>query len=1047
MIERVFRLLNVYRAEQGVAAALFLYSFLIGVARVFTLTASQAIFLDKYAAQDLALVYISAAAATMAVSAGYLRLGRVLAPGRLITTNIVVLAGVTAVLWLLVVSVSDPWPAMVLAVWFHVLFSLSNFAFWAAATAVVDIRQGKRLFPVVATGDVVAFSLGGFAILRLVQVVETSSLLLVSAGGMIGALVVAWRIMKFAPGAFHQRRRPDDEHATPTVRPWSSSYLRRLTAYFALSALVFVFVDNAFNDAAQGRYGEVEQLAKFFGTYSAVTAIVNFLFRSFGAGRLVDRFGILAGLAGLPIVVLLGSILVITSGRVFGLPGEAALPVIAFWFMVGTRMGDKIFRGVQYSSMATLYQPLGQKAPAVQATMEGLVDAAAMGGAGLLLLAMNRIAPMQVMQLAMVLVVVCAVWVVVTVLLRRDYLAVLASVLHRRRLKGEAVDLAGEEVVAVVRQELSSSAPENVLYAMELLESANVQSLRVALPHLLEHPNDDVRVDVLRRIERHRAMGALRVVRRLAGSADEPVAVRAAAVRTLCALDDDDVLDPPPLSSDEMAIRSNAMVGLLRSGSIEGIVRAGAVLLHYLESSSVDDRRLAAEVLRETANPSFHRQVRSLLEDDNIDVRREALRAAATCGSPALWATVLRMLRDRETHWQARETLVAGGDSAVAAMVKVFSRAEGDRVLRLAIPDLLGRIGGESAQKALWEWTETTSPEVRQVVFEGLVRSGFTAATPAERRAVDTLLAREGSEAADRFAVVAALGSGDDVGLLVRALLHEIIQIRHRIFVLLSLGQPESDALTAWENYRSDDAKKRAYALEVLDNVLSPARRAQVFPLLEELEVDERLRRLELAVPRVDPHGTVATVADGTAREHHEWTVLCARHLHDAFTGDRGMLADEAVIVEHTLQLRGAELFGEMSDPELSAIAPRFEAMTFEPGAVVFAAGEQGDSLYVVVDGDVHVEANGRTLAKLSEQAVFGEFTVLQSAPRTATVRCDSGARLLRLRQDDLYALLADQPDLARTLVQLVLRRLEENRAARRRSRFSSVSISLKPLE
>ena len=96
--QRALRMFNVRPDEGGVAGTLFAFSFLIGITRVFTLTASQALFLDNYDASDLAYVYMLTAIATVATSTAYLRLGRVLPTRRLIVANLGFVLAVTLLL-------------------------------------------------------------------------------------------------------------------------------------------------------------------------------------------------------------------------------------------------------------------------------------------------------------------------------------------------------------------------------------------------------------------------------------------------------------------------------------------------------------------------------------------------------------------------------------------------------------------------------------------------------------------------------------------------------------------------------------------------------------------------------------------------------------------------------------------------------------------------------------------------------------------------------------------------------------------------------------
>ncbi len=491
-MDRILRILNVKAEETGVAGGLFFFSFVLGIARVFILTASQAIFLENYPASDLAYVYMLAAVATMAASAVYLYLGRRMTLQPQILANLLFALVATVAIRIFLGWSDARWPAMALAVWFHVLFALTSVAFWGAATQVVDIRQGKRLFPLVTTGDVLAFFLGGFFILRVVGTIGAPNLLIIGVAGLALAAFSFVSLCRVRPERFRGGGRPAEGARAPERVTWSSPYLQLMMAYFILSAVVFVFVDNAFNDVAQQRYSDTAQLARFFATYSAVAAMVNFFFRTFGAGRMIQKFGLIAGLVGLPAAVLLGSTVVAGAGYLLPAVG------LVFWLTTMTRLFDKVFRGVQTSSIATLYQPLMERGPAIQTTMDGIIDSAAIGVSGVVLLVLHHFFDIGAPELAVMLFVFCAIWIVVALGLRREYVIILGTVLHRRRIKGESLQIVDDNVLSLVQEELASTHPENVLYAVHLLEEAEHPDLQQVLTDLVHHESEDVQAEILR---------------------------------------------------------------------------------------------------------------------------------------------------------------------------------------------------------------------------------------------------------------------------------------------------------------------------------------------------------------------------------------------------------------------------------------------------------------------------------------------------------------------------------------------------------------------
>jgi CRP-like cAMP-binding protein len=71
---------------------------------------------------------------------------------------------------------------------------------------------------------------------------------------------------------------------------------------------------------------------------------------------------------------------------------------------------------------------------------------------------------------------------------------------------------------------------------------------------------------------------------------------------------------------------------------------------------------------------------------------------------------------------------------------------------------------------------------------------------------------------------------------------------------------------------------------------------------------------------------------------------------------------------------------------------------TLRKGEAAFLEGDEGDRFFIIEDGEVLVEAQGRTLNRLHAGDCFGELALIKKAPRNATVRCDSSAcRLLSM--------------------------------------------------
>ncbi|MFQ5944962.1 MAG: FAD-dependent oxidoreductase [Anaerolineae bacterium] len=102
----------------------------------------------------------------------------------------------------------------------------------------------------------------------------------------------------------------------------------------------------------------------------------------------------------------------------------------------------------------------------------------------------------------------------------------------------------------------------------------------------------------------------------------------------------------------------------------------------------------------------------------------------------------------------------------------------------------------------------------------------------------------------------------------------------------------------------------------------------------------------------------------------------------------------------------------------------------FEAGEVIFQQGDQGDRLFIVVDGEVEVaradpEKGEIILARLGPGDCFGEMALISDSPRMATVRTRTSVNVVTVDRDAFHALFAHLPPLRGLFEQLIERRLQ----------------------
>ena len=92
--------------------------------------------------------------------------------------------------------------------------------------------------------------------------------------------------------------------------------------------------------------------------------------------------------------------------------------------------------------------------------------------------------------------------------------------------------------------------------------------------------------------------------------------------------------------------------------------------------------------------------------------------------------------------------------------------------------------------------------------------------------------------------------------------------------------------------------------------------------------------------------------------------------------------------------------------------------------------GELGDSLYLIVAGRVRVEKKARVITELGERECVGEMAILDSEPRSATVRALDGVLALKIEREDFYDLLNEKSEIAQGIIKVLTRRLRRTTEA-----------------
>ena len=123
--------------------------------------------------------------------------------------------------------------------------------------------------------------------------------------------------------------------------------------------------------------------------------------------------------------------------------------------------------------------------------------------------------------------------------------------------------------------------------------------------------------------------------------------------------------------------------------------------------------------------------------------------------------------------------------------------------------------------------------------------------------------------------------------------------------------------------------------------------------------------------------------------------------------------------------LRPVPIFRGLTKETLFDVARMTTEVTHPAGATVVREGDPGDSLCIIVEGSVEVHKGGRVVAQMTAGDFFGEISLFDGEPRSATVVAVDDVVLLTLKSSDFEALLKIHY-IARTALESLAKRVRE---------------------
>ncbi len=1055
------RWLKIYEGE----ITLFLWTvallFLVRSSGMILNNYAETAFLKRYGVEYLPIVNMINAFATFAVMGVLTALMTRFKDARLLAYLFVFCGGSVGALRLLIpYDIDLIYPVLfMLKAQYEVLQAL---LFWNLANDLFNTRQSKRIFPLVTAGGVIGLIISSFGTPFLAKTLTFDNLLWTYLGLCIAAAVVVKGMSSRFPallvagkkGKRIKKRSAMLEEIKNVLPMMKESVLLKVMIVLTLMPNVVIPIMNyQFNFAVNEQFATEGALVQFFGYFRGVLNIINLVILMF-VGRIYGRWGLPVALMFHPFNYLMAFFAFLMRFDVFS----------AIYARMSTNIlrttinipANAVLMGLFPESYRSLVRPF------LRGTV---VRIGLFVGSGLILLSEPLFHPRFLSLAAFPFVVA---WIVGPFVLKKRYADILLDLVATNVLDlktMEEKDIKGLFAEKRIRSQLAefflSADGKDALWYGRLMKTVSPQELDDLIVKKIQTVDDETKIALLDLLSSGAGARAEPVILKLYDPENTPLS--RALVRTAGRMEGGDfreLFQNALETSIDLNVKACALGGLCRKAPEE----YGAAVSAWLSSEQMETRKAGVVAAGTSKDSGFIRPLLALLENpDNAPLVPDMLRGLKKLQTPGLNRIASAYLSNpsETVRAAALEILEVSDEEALRHAVSLMGDSS-DTVYALAKEKILSASYVDGT--LLVESLGLPRRRIREGIFDLFQRLGI--------KNIDTYrFVRNQVEMGYRnlweAETLKNLPETPERDLMIDHLLQEKTARLENCLRVLALQDPDGRMKILVRGVFSADARLRANSMEALEDFLDTALSKILFPLLEDTNVSQRLaagRRLfslppvgrepwslfpdlltkpnwvsvmlalvllRDAPPEAADLNGVQKLTDSKNVHIREMAGMIVTQNRKTADKKEGAMEQTITIPDKIFHLKGIEIFEGLSVSELAAVASVTEEMTFPAGEIVIREGDPGDTMYLIIEGEVSVIKDAGTetefeLDRIREGDYFGEMALFEDLVRSATIKTQAPSRFLVLDKGEFKEIVKEYPEIALHICKVLSRRLRK---------------------
>lgn len=816
MRKYILDLFNIKEDESGRVFLLLIQSVFLGTFYGAFDIGASALFLDAYPSEMIPKAFLISGIAGIIMTSTYSYFHNRIVFSRLSVITLFVLTVLSGLMWYGYELTNEKWLSFTVFVMLGPLNIVGLLSFWGTVSRLFSLRQGKRLFGLVDTGQVIGIVLSSYAIPVLIAFgFGTTYTLLIStisiACSFLFQIIITRRYTSFVSIKVEKKSKISGEK-TSSVKLFKNRYIILMTLFVGLSMISAFFVFNSFLAVTQLKYPNSSDLAQFLGFFIGTLMIFSLIIKTFVYGALMKTYGLKISLVLSAVVLGLLTILAALAGS-FGYEVTDKSFMLFFLLIVLSRLFSVSLKtSIEGPSFKLLYQSLDREIRYdVQAKMDGMVNEFSALFSGIILTALASISFIHLLHFTYALVIILFIWAIVAYRLYAGYRKSLEKSLEKSKTSEAEVLQPDLDSLLTIRHQIQTGNPGQTDAALIILSFTDPLEYEKTVIEILES-NTPAKKIASRHLKNIGIFDSMVLEKFLKNESDP-----------------------------EIKLHLEQKIKLIQDLHVK---YKGQVFTELIKSKDINDKLYILNYLRFFGDESHVRLLVELIRDIDPKIRCEAIKTASKLHNPEIIGLITDNLLNIKLLNISLSALKAIGEASLEALEQSFYKTDINPHIQVQIIRTMGLIRGPKAIKYLINKLTSENQNVLTQTVLSLRMCNFSAD---EKNMAKILQVIEKNLA--KMAWLLAIQASHENNFISReveqGITEEMSKSNEFLMHLLSLAYDASSIAHVKENLEAESAESTGFAIELLDMFVHEELKPKLFPLLEDIPVLEKIKQLE----------------------------------------------------------------------------------------------------------------------------------------------------------------------------------------------------------